>query len=94
NAQLGERPVTAVVYSHSHIDHFGGVRGIVDEEDVKAGKVEIIASHGFTEHAVSENVIAGNAMGRRAIYMYGALLPRNERGGVNGGLGQTTSTGL
>ncbi|ELC9570879.1 MBL fold metallo-hydrolase [Vibrio vulnificus] len=94
NAQLGERPVTAVVYSHSHIDHFGGVRGIVDEEDVKAGKIEIIASHGFTEHAVSENVIAGNAMGRRAIYMYGALLPRNERGGVNGGLGQTTSTGL
>lgn len=94
NEQLGERPVTAVIYSHSHIDHFGGVRGIVDEADVEAGNVEIIASHGFTEHAVSENVIAGNAMGRRAIYMYGALLPRNEQGGVNGGLGQTTSTGL
>ncbi|MDE1351612.1 MBL fold metallo-hydrolase [Vibrio aestuarianus] len=94
NAQLGERPVVAVVYSHSHLDHFGGVRGIVDEQDVLDGKVEIIASHGFTEHAVSENVIAGNAMGRRAVYMYGALLPRNERGGVNGGLGQTTSTGL
>ncbi len=94
NSELGERPVTAVIYSHSHIDHFGGVRGIVDEADVKSGKVEIIASHGFVEHAVSENVIAGNAMGRRAIYMYGALLPRNERGGVNGGLGQTTSTGL
>ncbi len=82
NSELGERPVTAVIYSHSHIDHFGGVRGIVDEADVKSGKVEIIASHGFVEHAVSENVIAGNAMGRRAIYMYGALLPRNERGGV------------
>ncbi|MCW8333304.1 alkyl/aryl-sulfatase [Vibrio paucivorans] len=94
NSELGERPVVAVIYSHSHIDHFGGVRGIVDEADVKAGKVQIIASHGFTEHAVSENVIAGNAMGRRAIYMYGALLPRNEFGGVNGGLGQTTSTGL
>ena len=94
NQELGERPVTAVIYSHSHLDHFGGVRGIVNEKDVKAGKVEIIASHGFTEHAVSENVIAGNAMGRRAIYMYGALLPRNEFGGVNGGLGQTTSTGL
>ncbi|WOO27788.1 alkyl sulfatase dimerization domain-containing protein [Vibrio parahaemolyticus] len=94
NQELGKRPVTAVIYSHSHLDHFGGVRGIVDEKDVKAGKVEIIASHGFTEHAVSENVIAGNAMGRRAIYMYGALLPRNEFGGVNGGLGQTTSTGL
>ncbi|CAM3259120.1 alkyl/aryl-sulfatase [Vibrio diazotrophicus] len=94
NSELGERPVVAVVYSHSHLDHFGGVRGIVNEEDVKAGKVKIIASHGFTEHAVSENVIAGNAMGRRAIYMYGALLPRNEMGGVNGGLGQTTSTGV
>ncbi|MDA0155717.1 MBL fold metallo-hydrolase [Vibrio sp. Makdt] len=94
NQELGERPVTAVIYSHSHLDHFGGVRGIVDEKDVKAGKVEIIASYGFTEHAVAENVIAGNAMGRRAIYMYGALLPRNELGGVNGGLGQTTSTGL
>ncbi|MDA0147965.1 alkyl/aryl-sulfatase [Vibrio sp. LaRot3] len=94
NQELGKRPVTAVVYSHSHIDHFGGVRGIVNEEDIDAGKVEIIASHGFTEHAVSENVIAGNAMGRRAIFMYGALLPKNAQGSVNGGLGQTTSTGL
>ncbi|MDN3609697.1 alkyl/aryl-sulfatase [Vibrio ostreicida] len=94
NTELGERPVKAVIYSHSHIDHFGGVRGIVNEEDVKSGKVQIIASHGFTEHAVSENVIAGNAMGRRAIYMYGALLPKNDKGSVNGGLGQTTSTGL
>lgn len=94
NEQLGERPVVAVIYSHSHIDHFGGVRGIVNEEDVAAGKVQILAPDHFTEHAVSENVIAGNAMGRRAIYMYGALLPRNEFGGINGGLGQTTSTGL
>ncbi len=94
NQELGERPVKAVIYSHSHLDHFGGVRGLVDEKDVISGKVEIIASQGFTEHAVSENVIAGNAMGRRAIYMYGALLPRNEFGGVNGGLGQTTSTGV
>lgn len=94
NKELGERPVTGVFYSHSHIDHFGGVRGIVDEEDVNSGKVPIIASLGFTEHAVSENVIAGNAMGRRAVYMYGALLPRNEKGAVNGGLGQTTSTGI
>lgn len=92
-SKLGKRPVVAVVYSHSHVDHYGGVRGIIDEADVTAGKVKIIAPEHFTEHAVSENVIAGNAMGRRAIYMYGALLPRNERGGVNGGLGQTTSTG-
>ena len=90
---LGRRPVVAVVYSHSHVDHYGGVRGIVDEADVKAGKVQILAPEHFAEHAISENVIAGNAMGRRAIYMYGALLPRNAQGGVNGGLGQTTSTG-
>ena len=90
---LGRRPIVAVVYSHSHVDHYGGVRGIVDEADVRSGKVQILAPEHFTEHAVSENVIAGNAMSRRAIYMYGALLPRNERGGVNGGLGQTTSTG-
>ncbi|WP_423840500.1 alkyl/aryl-sulfatase [Vibrio mytili] len=94
NKELGERPVTGVFYSHSHLDHFGGVRGVVDEKDVISGKVPIVASLGFTEHAVSENVIAGNAMGRRAIYMYGSMLPRNEKGGVNGGLGQTTSTGM
>lgn len=94
NKELGERPVVAIVYSHSHIDHYGGATGIVTAEDVKAGKVQVIAPEHFTEHAVSENVIAGNAMGRRAVYMYGALLPRNARGGVNGGLGQTTSTGL
>ena len=90
---LGKKPVVAVIYSHSHIDHYGGVRGIVDEADVKAGKVPILAPHGFTEEAVSENVIAGNAMGRRAVYMYGAVLPRNAVGGVSGGLGPTTSTG-
>jgi len=93
NEKLGMRPVVAVLYSHSHIDHYGGVRGLVDEADVKAGKVKIIASTGFTEHSISENVIAGNAMARRAVYMYGALLPRNAQGGVSGGLGMTTSTG-
>jgi alkyl sulfatase BDS1-like metallo-beta-lactamase superfamily hydrolase len=93
NQNRGPRPVVAVIYSHSHIDHYGGVRGVVDEADVKSGKVQILAPEHFAEHAISENVIAGNAMGRRAIYMYGALLPRNARGGVNGGLGQTTSTG-
>ncbi len=82
-----------MIYSHSHVDHYGGVRGIVDEADVKSGKVKILAPEGFTEHAISENVIAGNAMGRRAICMYGALLPRNPEGGINGRLGQTTSTG-
>ena len=94
NKELGERPVVAIIYSHSHLDHYGGATGIVSAEDVKSGKVKVIAPEHFTEHAVSENVIAGNAMGRRAVFMYGALLPRNAKGGVNGGLGQTTSTGL
>ncbi|QLE86532.1 MBL fold metallo-hydrolase [Shewanella sp. Scap07] len=94
NAQLGERPVVAIVYSHSHIDHYGGATGITSAKAVAEGKVQVIAPEHFTEHAVSENVIAGNAMGRRAVYMYGALLPRNAKGGVNGGLGMTVSTGL
>lgn len=94
NEQLGERPVVAIIYSHSHIDHYGGATGIATAEQVASGEVQIISPEHFTEHAVSENVIAGNAMGRRAIYMYGAMLPRNAKGGVNGGLGMTVSTGL
>ncbi|WP_421170630.1 alkyl/aryl-sulfatase [Aeromonas dhakensis] len=95
NKTLGERPVTAVVYSHSHVDHYGGAAGLFNSPDeVKKNGVQIIAPEGFTEHAVSENVIAGNAMARRAVYMYGALLPRNAQGGVNGGLGQTVSAGV
>ena len=76
---LGELPVVAVVYSHSHGDHWGGVRGIVDEEDVRAGKVQIIAPRGFMQFAVSENVYAGNAMSRRLFYQYGALLPASRQ---------------
>lgn len=95
NQTLGERPVTAVVYSHSHVDHFGGAAGLFNSPDeVKQKNIPIIAPEGFTEHAVSENVIAGNAMARRAVYMYGALLPRNAQGSVNGGLGQTVSAGV
>lgn len=89
----GDRPVKAVVYTHSHIDHFGGVRGFVDEADVDSGAVKIFAPEGFTEHAVAENVYAGTAMARRAGYMYGAALARGPRGQVGAGLGQTTSTG-
>ena len=85
---LGARPVTAVIYTHSHIDHFGGVRGVVDEADVLAGRVPIIAPSGFLEAAVSENVVAGTAMTRRASYMYGALLPKGARGHVDAGLGK------
>lgn len=94
NEKLGPRPIVAVLHSHSHVDHYGGVRGIIDQADVDSGKVKVIAPANFVEDAVSENVIAGNAMGRRAVYMYGALLPRNAEGGVNGGLGMTVSTGL
>ncbi|MEU1494179.1 alkyl sulfatase dimerization domain-containing protein [Streptomyces sp. NPDC005776] len=89
----GERPVTGVVYTHSHADHFGGVKGVTTPEDVEAGRVPVLAPEGFTEHAVSENVYAGTAMGRRAAYMYGAALARGPQGQVGAGLGQTTSTG-
>jgi alkyl sulfatase BDS1-like metallo-beta-lactamase superfamily hydrolase len=89
----GDRPVAAVIHTHSHVDHFGGVKGVVSQEDVDAGKVQIIAPEGFVEHAISENVYAGTAMGRRAGYMYGAALSRSAQGGVGAGLGQTTSTG-
>ncbi|MET9314104.1 alkyl sulfatase dimerization domain-containing protein [Kribbella sp. NPDC003505] len=89
----GDRPVHTVIYTHSHADHFGGVKGVVSQEDVDAGRVRILAPEGFTEHAVSENVYAGTAMGRRAGYMYGAALARGPRGQVGAGLGQTTSTG-
>lgn len=89
----GDRPVTGVIYTHSHVDHFGGVKGVTTEEDVNAGRVPVLAPEGFVEHAVSENVYAGTAMSRRAGYMYGAALPRGPQGAVGAGLGQTTSTG-
>ena len=72
----GDRPVTGVIYSHSHVDHFGGARGVVSEEDVASGHVPALAPQGFPEHAISENVYAGGAMTRHATYMYGALLPK------------------
>lgn len=89
----GERPIVAVIFSHSHIDHFGGVLGIVDHAEVEAGRIPVLAPAGFLGHAISENVYAGTAMGRRAGYMYGAALGRGPAGQVGAGLGQTTSTG-
>ncbi|MGW5516541.1 alkyl/aryl-sulfatase [Nocardia africana] len=89
----GDRPVTGVIYSHSHIDHFGGVKGVTTPEDVAAGRCPILAPAGFVEHAVEENVYAGTAMARRAAYMYGATLGRGPKGAVGAGLGPTTSTG-
>ncbi|MFB6507075.1 MULTISPECIES: alkyl/aryl-sulfatase [unclassified Streptomyces] len=91
-AHRGDRPVAGVLYTHSHVDHFGGVRGVVTDDEV-AGGVPVIAPRGFLEHAVKENVYAGTAMARRAAYMYGASLPKGERGQIGTGLGQTTSTG-
>ncbi|MFF1295794.1 MULTISPECIES: alkyl/aryl-sulfatase [unclassified Streptomyces] len=88
----GDRPVTGVLYTHSHADHFGGVRGVVTDEEVAAG-VPVLAPEGFLEHAVSENVYVGTAMNRRAAYMYGAALPKGPRGQIGAGLGQTTATG-
>lgn len=93
NDELGERPVVAVIYTHSHVDHFAGVRGIVTDDDVTSGRVRVIAPSGFLEAAIAENVIAGNVMTRRATYMYGVLLPRDPTGLVGSGLGQTTPLG-
>lgn len=90
---IGDLPVTAVIYTHSHIDHFGGVRGIVDEADVTAGKVRIYAPDGFMEHAISENVIAGAAMSRRAAFMFGSALERGTEGIVSAGLGPVVAGG-
>jgi alkyl sulfatase BDS1-like metallo-beta-lactamase superfamily hydrolase len=87
-------PVTAVIYSHSHGDHWGGVRGVVDEADVRAGKVAIIAPRDFMQHTISENVYAGNAMNRRLFYQYGLLLPASPFGYVGQGLGQGISAGV
>ncbi|MBL8544727.1 MAG: MBL fold metallo-hydrolase [Hyphomonadaceae bacterium] len=90
---LGDKPVRAVIYTHSHIDHFGGVRGVVTPEDVASGRVEIIAPEGFMDHAVTENVIAGNAMGRRALYQFGAGLIPGPEGQMTSGIGPAVSAG-
>lgn len=87
------RPIAAVIYSHSHVDHYGGVKGLIAEEDVRANKVRLIAPDRFTEEAVSENIIAGPAMSRRAQYQYGPFLPVGERGQVDTGLGKNLSRG-
>lgn len=87
------KPVVAVVYSHSHIDHAAGVRGVVDEADVKAGKVKIYAPEGFLVNFIEENVFAGTAMARRATYGYGNLVAPGPQGVISTGLGVTNSSG-
>ncbi|HEU4710297.1 MAG TPA: alkyl sulfatase dimerization domain-containing protein [Pyrinomonadaceae bacterium] len=86
-------PVVAVIYTHSHADHYGGVRGVITDEALQAGTVKIYAPDGFLDHAVSENVYAGSAMHRRSLYMYGALLRKDVKGQVDSGLGKTNSLG-
>ena len=93
NDKLGKRPVVAVVYSHSHGDHFGGVRGVVDEADVASGKVPVIAPEGFLDAAIAENVFAGNAMSRRLQWQYSVLLPRNPFGHVDQAIGKNVASG-
>ncbi len=85
--KLGDYPIKAVIYSHPHIDHFGGVRGILNEEDVLSGKIKVIAPEGFEKHAVSENIYVGNAMGRRASYQYGTLVKPGKYGALSIGIG-------
>ncbi len=89
----GDRPVTGMIYTHSHADHFGGAKGVTSQADVDSGSVPVLAPQGFLHHAIAENVYAGTAMARRAGYMYGAALDRGPHGQVGAGLGQTTSTG-
>jgi alkyl sulfatase BDS1-like metallo-beta-lactamase superfamily hydrolase len=87
------KPVVAVIYTHSHIDHFGGVKGVVSEADVAAGKVHIYAPKNFMDAVINENVVVGNAMVRRAAFQFGPLLPRGEKGQVDAGLGKTSAGG-
>ena len=90
--ERGDKPVVAVIYTHCHVDHYGGVRGVLSDEDIARGLM-IVAPEGFLKHAVSENVLLGNVMGRRATYMYGALLEKDAKGHVDCGLGKSVSRG-
>ncbi len=92
-AHRPDKPVVAVIYTHSHSDHYGGVRGVIDEADVKAGKVAVIAPAGFMEAVSGENVLAGLPMMRRALFQFGNLLPRGPRGQVDAGLGKGIARG-
>ena len=90
---LGKRPVTAVIYTHSHLDHFGGILGVLDPAQVESGEVQIVAPEGFLREAVAENLLAGPAMGRRAMYQYGMTIEWGEHGHVDQGLGKGVPTG-
>ncbi|MFV3411079.1 alkyl/aryl-sulfatase [Pseudomonas nitroreducens] len=91
--ELGQKPIRAVIYSHAHIDHFGGVKGLVSQEQVDKGEVQVIAPKGFMEAAIKENVLAGNAMLRRATYQYGTMLPQGPQGHVDMAIGKAVAHG-
>ncbi len=93
NRHLGERPVVAVIHTHSHADHFAGVLGVVTADQVESGDVQVIAPEHYVNESLSENVLAGNVMNRRATYMYGNLLPPAPDGFVTAGLGAALSMG-
>jgi linear primary-alkylsulfatase len=93
-AHRGRRPVAAVIYTHSHTDHWGGVKGVITQDDADSGRVPVIAPQGFVEAIAQENVLAGTAMVRRAQYQFGVLLAKGARGQVDAGLGKTLSSGL
>lgn len=94
NEQLGERPITGIVISHPHVDHYGGIKGIVSEEDVTTNNIPIIVPEGFEEYTVSENLYSGIAMQRRTIYQYGSALEKSETGTIAMGIGLGQSTGI
>jgi alkyl sulfatase BDS1-like metallo-beta-lactamase superfamily hydrolase len=83
------KPVVAVIYTHTHVDHFGGAKGVASETDVRAGKVKVFAPDRFMDYAVADNIVAGNAMSRRSLYQFGQVLPPGERGQVDAGHGKT-----
>ncbi len=90
---LGNQKVSALVFTHSHADHFGGALGVISAQEAKSRKIPIVAPVGFMEEATSENILVGPAMGRRAMYMYGSRLPKNEKGLVDNGLGKAVAFG-
>ena len=85
---LGKKPVSGLVFTHAHADHFGGALGVMSQEDAAQRKVPIVAPAGFMEEATSENVLVGTAMGRRSVYQFGRDLPRSAKGNVDTGLGK------
>src|SRR5262249_20665312 len=87
------KPIGTVIYSHSHADHFGGVKGIISEAEVTSGKVQLLAPSGFMDAVMSESIIAGTAMSRRSFFQFGVLLPPGPRGHVDGGLGKGIARG-